>query len=111
MKRDYKLFLNDISESIALIERYMSGVSEEKFIKEIDIQDKVIRRIEIIGEAISNLPRIIKEKNPNNLWEEFGEFRNFIVHHYYEASLSRIYGLIKNKMPLLKQIIQNIKLV
>jgi uncharacterized protein with HEPN domain len=111
MKRDYKLYLNDIRISIGLIERYITEVSEEQFINDVDIQDKTIRRIEILGEAIANLPRSLKEKNPSEIWDSFGEFRNFIVHHYYEASLSRIYKLIKNKLPILKHIIENIKLV
>ena len=111
MKRDYKLYLNDIKESLGLIERYISGFDEEQFIENIDLQDKVIRRLEIIGEAISNLPRALKEKNPSGLWEELSEFRNFVVHHYFEASLSRIWGVIKNKLPLLKEQVNNIKLV
>ncbi len=31
MKRDYKLYLNDIKESIRYIERYVLNVSEEGF--------------------------------------------------------------------------------
>ena len=31
MKRDYKLYLGDIKESIAKIERYLHGVSEKQF--------------------------------------------------------------------------------
>mgnify|MGYP001603507164 FL=1 len=111
MIRDYKLYLKDIKDSIQLIERYAEGISEEQFIKSIDVQDKVIRRLEIIGEAITNLPKSLKEKNPSDIWEELSEFRNFVVHHYFEASLSRIWKVIKNKIPLLKQEIQNIKLV
>ncbi len=111
MIRDYKLYLNDIRESIGIIERYISGADEEQFIKNIDLQDKVIRRLEIIGEAITNLPISLKEKNPNSIWEKFSEFRNFIVHHYFEASLKRVWKVLKEDIPLLKRIIQNIKLV
>lgn len=111
MKRDYQLYLADIKKSIQLIEDYIQGISEEQFVKSIDIQDKVIRRLEIIGEAISKLPRALKEKNPNEIWEELAEFRNFVVHHYFEASLNRIWKVIKNRLPLLKQQVENIKLV
>jgi len=111
MKRDYKLYLNDIKESIGLIERYISGADEEQFIKNIDLQDKVIRRLEIIGEAITNIPRALKEKNPNSIWEKFSEFRNFITHHYFEASLKRVWKVLKEDIPLLKKVIDNIKLV
>ena len=111
MKRDYKLYLNDIQESISLIERYTAKVSEEEFIKSIDLQDKVIRRLEIVGEAISKIPRALKEKNPCELWEKISEFRNFVAHQYFEASLNRIWKVIKNDLPTLKKHIENIKLV
>ena len=111
MKRDYKLYLNDIIESIALIERYSTGISEDQFIEDVDTQDKIIRRIEVIGEAVSNLPRSLKEKNPSPIWEKVSEFRNFIVHHYFEASFGRLWKVVKEDIPLLKQIVQNIKLV
>lgn len=111
MKRDYKLFLNDIQESITLIEEYSEGISEEQFLKDVSIQDKIIRRIEIIGEASSNIPRAFKEKNKNIPWLDISQFRNFIVHHYFEASKNRIWKLIKEDIPRIKQEMQNIKLV
>lgn len=111
MKRDYKLYLNDIKESINLIEEYIKGVTEEQFIGDIRTQDKVIRRLEIIGETSSNIPRALKEKNKNVLWLEMINFRNFVIHNYFEASLKRIWNIIKRDLPKIKQEIQHIKLV
>ena len=68
MKRDYKLYLNDIRDSITQIEEYMLSVSEENFKKNKLLQDGVIRRFEIIGEASRNIPRALKEKNKQVPW-------------------------------------------
>ena len=46
MKRDYKLYINDIRESVALIEEYIKNTSEKDFIKDKQLQDSVIRRLE-----------------------------------------------------------------
>ena len=59
MKRDYKLYLNDIRDSITQIEEYMLSVSEENFKKNKLLQDGVIRRYEIIGEANGPYGRIL----------------------------------------------------
>ena len=48
MKRDYKLYLQDIKESMGQIEEYIKGISEEEFKKDKLIQDGVTRRLEII---------------------------------------------------------------
>lgn len=111
MNRDYKLFLKDIGNSIKQIEEYTKNISEEQFKKDIKIQDAVIRRLEIIGEASKRIPRAVKETNKNINWAGFSEFRNFITHSYYEASLSRIWDTLINKIPILKENLNKIKLL
>ena len=56
MKKDPKIFLKHILESINEIENYTKGVSKDKFIQTRQIQDAATRRLEIIGEAVKNLP-------------------------------------------------------
>ena len=56
MKRDFTLFLEDILESIERIEEYIQGIDLTTFNKDIKTQDAISRRIEIIGEAIKNIP-------------------------------------------------------
>ena len=111
MKRDYKLYLNDIRESIKLIEEYMKGISEEEFKKDIELQDAVIRRLEIIGEASRNIPRVFKEKNKHVPWFDMAQFRDFIVHSYFEASLQRIWKASTKDIKNIKELIKNISLV
>ena len=52
--RDQRLYLNDILESINLIQDYVSQ-GKDKFFSNRMIQDAVIRNLEIIGEATKKL--------------------------------------------------------
>ena len=56
MKKDPKIFLYHIIESVEDIESYVKNVSKEKFLRDKKTQDAAMRRIEIIGEAVKNLP-------------------------------------------------------
>ena len=56
MKKDASVFLSHILESIELIESYSRGKTEIDLLNSTDLQDQIIRRIEIIGEAVKNLP-------------------------------------------------------
>ena len=56
MKKDQSIFLQDIIESIDRIEEYTSNISKQDFLGSPQLQDAVVRRLEIIGEAIKNLP-------------------------------------------------------
>lgn len=111
MKRDYKLFINDIKESITLIEGYLKGVTEEQFIKSLQIQDAVIRRLEIMGEAVKNIPRSLKEKNKHVDWQKISNFRDFISHSYYEVSLNRIWKTCIEDLPKIKESLKDIQLI
>jgi uncharacterized protein with HEPN domain len=61
-KRNWKLFIADVLESIEKIENYTSKISFEEFIEDEKNKDAVIRNIEIIGEAVKHIPEEIKEK-------------------------------------------------
>ncbi len=69
-KKDPIIFIDHILESINLIERYIEGKTFEDFIEDVQLQDSVIRRIEIIGEAVRNIPWEIKQKYPDIPWYE-----------------------------------------
>jgi len=111
MKRDYKLYINDIKESIKQIEEYLKDISEEQFKKDKKLQDAVIRRIEIIGEASRNIPRALKEKNKHVPWFKMVQYRDFIVHSYFEASLRRIWVTATTELNEIKEAIKKISLV
>ena len=110
MKRNYKLFIEDIKESIN-IELYVRDISEEEFKKNLQMQDAVIRRLEIIGEAVKSIPNSVKEINEHINWKGLSLFRDFIIHSYFEASLNRIWRIIKQDLPDLKKGFEKIKLL
>src|SRR3989344_1690754 len=98
MKRDYKLYLNDIRESIQRIEEYAHHISEEQFKKNKQLQDAVIRRFEIIGEASRNIPRALKEKNKHVPWIRMAQFRDLMAHSYFEVTLNTIWRAVKDDL-------------
>lgn len=63
MSKDAVIFLKHILESINLIEKYTENITEEQFLQSIEKQDLVTRRLEIIGEAIHNLPEEFRMKH------------------------------------------------
>jgi len=111
MKRDYKLFIEDIRNSIKDIEDYMKDISEEQFKSDKKLQDAVIRRLEIMGEATRNIPRALKEKNKHVPWFDIAQFRDFITHSYYELSINRVWNVFKDEIPKIKEALKNISLV
>ncbi|MEI6058677.1 MAG: HepT-like ribonuclease domain-containing protein [archaeon] len=111
MKRDYKLYINDIRDSIVQIESYLKNVSEQEFKKNKQIQDAVIRRLEIIGEASKNIPLALKEKNKQVPWFAIAQFRDLISHSYFSTSLQRIWIASTEELKKIKEGMKKILLV
>lgn len=106
--RDYKLYLKDIVEAIERIENSLQNVTKEDFEKDIDIQDVVLRRLEIIGEAVTNIPSKIKEKYPKIEWGEIMGFRIVVAHTYFKVDMDIIWDIVENELPKLKKDIKDI---
>jgi len=103
MNKDPKIFLRHILESIEWIEKDMRDLSEDGFLKNVPIQDAVVRRLEIIGEAIRNLPDDIKQMHPEVPWQDIMDMRNKLIHKYFGVDLNLVWGVIKNDIPSLKE--------
>ena len=61
MTKDPKVFLRHILERIVQIEQYAGVKSKEEFLASPQIQDAVMRRLEVIGEASKNLPAELRD--------------------------------------------------
>ncbi len=62
MKRDYRLFIEDILECIDKIEEFVGNLDFDEFVRDDKTASAVIRKFEIIGEASKNIPKRIREK-------------------------------------------------
>lgn len=103
MKKKPEIFLRHILESISAIETHIKRISKEKFFKNITAQDAVIRRIEIIGEAVKNLPSDYKRKCTEIEWNEIIGMRNKLIHEYFGIDLNTVWWTVKKDIPKLKK--------
>ena len=71
-------------------------------------QDAVIRNLEVIGEASVHVSDDLKEQYPDVDWKEMRGMRNFVTHQYFGVSLTIIWNIVTNDIPVLKKQIQDI---
>ena len=107
-KRDPNLFLFDILISADAIEEYFNKISKKEFFESQLLQDAVVRRLEIIGEAAKNIPLRIKNQNEKIAWKKIVGLRNILTHGYFGVNVERVWNIVKNDLPELKKQIRNI---
>lgn len=100
--KDNQVYLRDILESISAIEDYVKDLSEGDFFTDQEKQDAVIRRLEIIGEATKNLDEDFKNKHSDIPWRKMAGMRDVLIHEYFGVNVSRVWQVIKDSLPSLK---------
>ena len=95
MTRDMRLYIQDILESIEAIEEYVQSTTEEQFYRNRQVQDAVLRRLEIIGEAVKNLDEDFRNRYPEIPWKKVAGLRDVLIHKYFGVSLKRVWRVIK----------------
>lgn len=109
MKKNPLVFLRHILDSIKEIEEFTSGLkSREEFLQKKVVSEAVIRKIEIIGEAVINIPSDVKDNYLNIPWKEIAGMRDKLIHNYFEVDLNRVWITVKKDLPFLKKEIEKI---
>ena len=99
MSRDLNLYLNEILNSIAKIDRFVDGIESQSALFDDDRTfDAVAMNLQIIGEAVKYIPDDIREANSQIKWSSIVGLRNIISHAYASLDPEIIWDTVQNKL-------------
>ena len=107
-------YIEHILAAIQRIRRYTHGMTESEFLENEQVQDAVLRNIEIIGEAARNIERSYPEfaaQNSDVPWEDVYLMRNRISLGYFSVDLEIVWQTIQRSIPELEQQIQKLTIM
>jgi uncharacterized protein with HEPN domain len=108
MRRDFKVYLEDVLEAARKIDNYTIGLTLETFSQDAKTIDAVVRNLEVIGEAIKRVPENIRLKYPAVEWKKIAGLQDILIHDYFGIDVEIIWDIIQNKLPVLKKEIEHI---
>lgn len=98
MSRDYRLYLQDIFDACEKAVMFTDGLTFEEFSADPMVVDAVARNLEIVGEAVKNVPREFLALRPDVDWKNIARFRDVIAHHYFRVKLTVVWDIVQNRL-------------
>lgn len=97
MNKDPQVYLAHIRDAISLIREYTKE-GRDSFFQDRKTQDAVIRNLEIIGEAVKQLPAEITERHSEIPWKDIAGMRDRLIHHYFGVNMKLVWGVVENRL-------------
>ena len=100
--RSDNILLYDILECCQRIASYIDGISKNDFEQNFQLQDALVRKIEVIGEAAKGVSDLLRSENPSIPWQKMMGMRDRIVHQYFRVDLDVVWQTVTNDIPALE---------
>ena len=101
-------YLIHILQEIEYIGVESSGLSFEQFASDETLKRAFVRSLEIIGEAVKNIPDSVRQQYPAIAWRRIAGMRDKLIHGYFGVNYHLIWSVIQDELPVLKEHIQKI---
>lgn len=103
MRKDNRVYLKQIRDSIDEVTGYIRGKSFKAFEKDSLLQDAVIRRLEVIGEAANKLSREFLQQHRDLPLLQAVAMRHKLIHDYDEIDLKIVWNTVKRDLSDLRK--------
>ena len=106
--RDHTLYLKDILAAIESIEDFIAGMDLDTFQTDDKTTSAVMRKLEIIGEAVKQIPDEMRQKHSQVPWKEMAGMRDKLIHFYFGVDYHLVWRAITERLPQVKQEIEKV---
>jgi uncharacterized protein with HEPN domain len=95
--KDERVYLGHIRDAISDIRAYAS-VGEDAFLADRMPQDAIIRKLEIIGEAVKRLSEATRSQRPETPWKPIAGMRDRLTHAYFGVDLGLVWRVVERDL-------------
>ncbi len=106
--KDNKVFIQHILSEINFIIKKCANLKLTDFKKDEVLTRAIARSLEIIGEATKNLSADFRNQNKDIDWKILAGLRDKLIHHYFGINWTRVWDIIQNIIPDLKEKIEKL---
>jgi len=111
-KFHHEIFFISILTSINKIKTSTKNKTFDQFLKDSDLFDSTLRRLQVIGDSVKNLLATDFLEKQDQAWKDIIAFRNLVVHEYFSLDPEIIFRIVSDEIEKLeKDVLRFIKQV
>ena len=103
--KDDRLYLHHMLERCHRITRFI-GSGRTAFMASEELQDAVIRNIEVIGEAAKRVSGEARGRFASLEWKAICGMRDVLVHDYIGVDLDEVWNVASSRIPELRAVLE-----
>lgn len=108
MSKSATEYIQHVLNEIDFLGRQREQTTKEKFLRDGVLQRAFARSLEIIGEAIKQIPADIREQYSAVDWKSLAGLRDKLIHHYFGVDYEIVWDVIVNELPGIKEALQQV---
>ena len=101
-------YLRDILDNATKVEVFTTGIDFDAFLADEMRAYATIRALEIIGEAVKQVPLSLREKHPEIPWRQIARMRDKLIHQYFGVKLGVVWKTVTEDISPLKKAVEQI---
>ena len=90
-------------EATKAVVDFLAGMTLDDFLSDLKTIYAVRAGFITLGEASGEVPEYLRDEHPEIPWRDIRQFRNFMVHVYFQVNPERLYETAMTDIPPLQE--------